>query len=77
MRYFFNVKSSAGTIFDREGQDIPSLAEARAEAMSVARDLIGRSLIHDQPVDWTSAIEVTDEDDKVDFVGFREAVGLS
>ena len=77
MRYFFNVKSSAGTVLDTEGQDIPSREEARAEGLSVARDLIGRRLMHDQPVDWSSSVEVTDETQHVQVIGFREAAGLA
>lgn len=76
MQYFFNVRSGSRSFPDTEGGDFPSLHSACAEATSVARELIARSLIGDEAVDWSGAIDVMAEDRLVAVVSFTQAAGF-
>lgn len=76
MRYFFNVRIDGLTAQDIEGQDCPSDDAARAEALSVARELIGRLLLGDKIVDWTGVVEIVRGDQLVGSIGFMEAAGI-
>ena len=64
-RYFFNVRGSDGTISrDREGQDLPSLEAARAEAVSSNREMLGERLLHGGSL-GPREVEIVDEGGKV------------
>ena len=64
-RYFFNVRGSDGTVSrDREGQDLPSLEAARAEAVSSNREMLGERLLHGGSLN-NRRIEICDEKDEV------------
>jgi hypothetical protein len=64
-QYFFNVRSSDGTVSrDREGQDLPSLEAARAEAVSSNREMLGERLLHGGSL-GPREIEIADESGKV------------
>ena len=46
-RYFFHVRGADGIVsFDREGQELPDLTAARAEAVSSNREMLGERLLH-------------------------------
>jgi hypothetical protein len=64
-RYFFNVRGSDGTVSpDREGQDLPSLEAARAEAVSSNREMLGERLLHGGSL-GPREVEIADEGGKV------------
>ncbi|HEY4275253.1 MAG TPA: hypothetical protein VGM68_07200 [Rhizomicrobium sp.] len=69
-RYFFHVKDSDGDVSqDLEGQELPDLAAARAEAISANREMLGERLLHGGSLNHRR-IEIADADghilDKVD-----------
>ena len=46
-RYFFHVRDKGGdAIRDREGQELPNLDAARAEAVSSNREMLGERILH-------------------------------
>ena len=60
-RYFFNVREADGGIGrDAEGQDLPDLEAARAEAISANREMLGEWLLHGGTLD-PRQIEIADE----------------
>jgi len=60
-RYFFHVREADGEIGrDPEGQALPDLDAARAEAVSAIREMLGEWLLHGGGLD-PRQIEVTDE----------------
>lgn len=64
-RYFFNVKGSDGALSqDREGQELPDLEAACAEAVSSNREMLGERLLHGGTL-GPRQIEVTDDSGKV------------
>ena len=59
-RYFFHVREADGEIgHDLEGQILPDLAAARAEAASVIREMLGEWLLHGGGLD-PRQIEIAD-----------------
>lgn len=42
-RYFFHIRDRIGVIPDREGEEFPTLDEAKAKARTIARELIAES----------------------------------
>ena len=77
MRYFFNVRSLERLVRDLEGAEYATLEDARSEALSIARELIGRQLIRGEAVDWGAIVEFEREDgEAAGAVGFLEAAGL-
>lgn len=78
MRYFFHVRRGAMLLPDPEGSEYPTSQEAHAEGLSVARELLGRQLIGNEAVDWSTVIEIYDFDGQLTAViGFRQAAGLA
>ena len=64
-RYFFNVRGADGVVSrDHEGQDLPSLEAARAEAVSSNREMLGERLLHGGAL-GPRDIEISDEGGKV------------
>jgi len=60
-RYFFNVRDRDGDVSpDTEGQDLPDLEAAKAEAISANREMLGERLLHGGHLDHRQ-IEITDE----------------
>jgi hypothetical protein len=60
-RYFFHVRDSDGDISrDTEGQELPDLDAARAEAISANREMLGERLLHGGNLDHRK-IEIADE----------------
>jgi hypothetical protein len=46
-RYFFHVRSNDGDVSrDLEGQDLPDLSAARAEAVNANREMLGERILH-------------------------------
>lgn len=46
-RYFFHVRDKDGDVIrDREGQELPSLDAARAEAVNSNREMLGERILH-------------------------------
>jgi hypothetical protein len=46
-RYFFHVRDDDGDVSpDLEGQELPDLAAAHAEAISTNREMLGERLLH-------------------------------
>ena len=64
-RYFFHVRDKDGDISrDEEGQDLPDLEAARAEAVSANREMLGERLLHGGSLNHRQ-IEIADENGKV------------
>jgi hypothetical protein len=64
-KFFFNVRDSDGEISrDCEGQDLPNLEAARAEAINANREMLGERLLHGGSLNHRQ-IEIADEDGKV------------
>jgi len=60
-RYFFHVRDKDGDISrDEEGQDLPNLEAARAEAVSANREMLGERLLHGGSLNHRQ-IEIADE----------------
>ena len=76
MRYFFNVRTDERVVLDLEGQELPSEEAARLEAISAAKEIVGRELLNDGAVDWKGAIEIVANDLVIDRIAFLQAVGL-
>ena len=77
MRFFFHVKTDGQTAEDIEGQDLPSMAAARNEAIVVARELVAMRLMSNDAVDWDGCIMIAFEDRPAQTISFMEAVGIS
>ena len=64
-RYFFHVKDMDGVISrDEEGQELPDLDAARAEAVSSNREMLGERILHGGVV-GPRQIEIANEKDEV------------
>ena len=60
-RYFFHVQDSDGEVSrDCEGQELPGLESARAEAISANREMLGERLLHGGSLNHRK-IEIADE----------------
>jgi hypothetical protein len=59
--FYMNVFNDI-TVFDEEGIDCENLAEATADAIKAARELISTSILDGQPVSRSHRIEITDPD---------------
>ena len=69
-RYFFHVRDDDGDVSrDLEGQDLPDLSAARAEAVNANREMLGERILHGGPLHH-HRIEISDASgqvlDKVD-----------
>jgi len=74
MRYHFNVISASGTLNDREGSELPSLADARREAIEDARFLMSAAVLEGRDISGRS-IEICNEaGDVLLVVPFSEAL---
>jgi hypothetical protein len=62
--YFFHVREGADVSRDGEGQELPDLASAEAEAVNAIRELIGERLLHGGEIDGRQ-IEIADEHGRV------------
>ena len=64
-RYFFHVRSGEDLVScDREGQELPDLEAARAEAVSSNREMLSERLLHGGHL-GPRQIEIADENGKV------------
>lgn len=64
-RYFFHVRGADGSIsLDHEGQDLPDLDAACAEAVCSNREMLGERLLHGGVL-GPRQIEIADENGKV------------
>ncbi len=64
-RFFFNVRDSDGEVSrDTEGQELPDLDAARAEAVSTNREMLGERLLHGGNLDHRQ-IEIADQQGKI------------
>ena len=64
-KFFFHVRDSDGEISrDCEGQELPDLEAARAEAINANREMLGERLLHGGSLNHRQ-IEIADEDDAV------------
>lgn len=59
-RYFLNLRNGPDTIPDPEGKDYASLADARAEAISSARDMVAEMVKDGRIVDG-QVFEICDQ----------------
>ncbi|MEA3066213.1 MAG: hypothetical protein QOJ27_2674 [Sphingomonadales bacterium] len=75
--YYFHVCNGTGFIEDEEGQDLPDLEAARAEAVESARSIMAADVQRGM-LDLSSFIEIEDmEHQLVHTLGFEEAVDLT
>jgi hypothetical protein len=63
-RYFFHVRGADGISYDLEGQDLPDLDAACAEAVSSHREMLGERLLHGGAL-GPRQVEIADADGKV------------
>jgi hypothetical protein len=64
-RYFFHVKDMDGVISrDEEGQELPGLDAARAEAVNSNREMLGERILHGGVI-GPRQIEIADEKDNL------------
>ncbi|HXS05410.1 MAG TPA: hypothetical protein VN723_01370 [Rhizomicrobium sp.] len=64
-RYFFHVRSADDLVScDREGQELPHLEAARAEAVNSNREMLGERLLHGGAL-GPRQVEIADESGKV------------
>jgi PAS domain-containing protein len=61
MRYFFHFLSGNERLDDDAGFEHADLAQARAEALRAAREIIAESLQRNMPIAEDGVIEITDE----------------
>lgn len=75
-RYFFHIMNDIDVV-DEEGQELPSLAAARHQALAYARDLASQS-VKEGAVNLNHRIVVEDEDhEQLLAVTFREAFTIT
>ena len=76
-RYYFNICNGNGFIEDEEGQELPDLEAARAEAIRNARSIMA-SDVQRGMLDLSSFIEIEDASNQlVHTLGFEDAVDLT
>ena len=76
-RYYFHVCNGTGFVQDEEGQELPDLEAARAEAIRNARSIMA-SDVQRGMLDLSSFIEIEDANSQlVDTLGFDDAVDLT
>jgi hypothetical protein len=75
-RYFFNILTPSGVVEDIEGSELPSLEEARAEAIKDIRFLMSAAIRQGRDISGRS-IEINEAGDVVTVVGFQEAISES
>lgn len=64
-RYFFHIRGADGSVsLDWEGQELPDLEAACAEAVSSSREMLGERLLHGGTL-GPRQIEIADENGKV------------
>lgn len=63
-RYFFHVRGGDGVSHDLEGQDLPDLEAACAEAVSSNREMLGERLLHGGAL-GPRQVEIADRSGKV------------
>ncbi|MBN9554383.1 MAG: hypothetical protein J0H61_06890 [Alphaproteobacteria bacterium] len=64
-RYFFHVRDDDGDVSrDLEGQDLPDLSAARAEAVNANREMLGERILHGGPLN-RHRIEISDASGQV------------
>lgn len=63
-RYFFHIFNGTGPTRDEEGQELPSLEAARAEAVAGIRSLVADELEHGT-IDLAGRIDICDRDGSV------------
>jgi len=74
-RFFFNVREGDKLIDDIEGGDYPSLAEARAEAVLSARELMANDILAGRKPSG-SRFEIGDDSGQIVLImPFEEAIG--
>jgi hypothetical protein len=76
-RFYFHVCNGTGFVPDEEGQELPGLEAARAEAVRSARSIMA-SDVQRGMLDLSSFIEIEDEGHQLLLtLGFQEAVDLT
>jgi hypothetical protein len=76
-RFYFHVCNGTGFVQDEEGQELPDLEAARAEAIRSARSIMA-SDVQRGMLDLSSFIEIEDSGHQlVHTLGFGEAVDLT
>lgn len=72
-KYFFGVRHEGYLVEDREGSDLPSRSEARAEALEILRDLIAYT-IQARSENFPTGVEIVDADGTCEIVSTIEAI---
>lgn len=76
-RFFFHICNGTGFIEDEEGQELPDVEAARAEAVKGARSIMATDVQRGE-LDLSSFIEVQGDDGALIFtLNFTEAVDLT
>jgi hypothetical protein len=73
-RYFFNIITSSGAVSDIEGSELPSLEQARAEAVADARVLMSDAIRSGIDISGRSMEICDDAGQRLLIVPFREAI---
>jgi hypothetical protein len=73
-RYYFNLRTPSGIVQDVEGSELPSLDEAREEAIKDARLLMSDAVRQGRDISGRSVEICNEAGDVLIVVAFREAI---
>jgi hypothetical protein len=76
-RYFFNILTPSGVVEDIEGSELPSLDEARAEAIKDIRFLMSAAIRQGRDISGRSMEVCNEAGDVLMIIAFREAISES
>ena len=74
-RYYFHFKNGVELIKDEEGSELPTLDEARLQALKAGRELWENPIKAGKPL-GVDAIVIADEQGQITFVPISEALAL-
>jgi hypothetical protein len=72
-RYYFHIKDGADLIRDPEGSDLPTVEEARSQALKSARELWADAIKSGRPL-GADAVVIADELGGLTFVPMADAL---
>jgi|APAra7269096714_1048519.scaffolds.fasta_scaffold00279_40 hypothetical protein len=74
MKFFFHLRDVDSYEEDHEGIELPSVAQAVAEARRSAREMVAELVLHDDVVDGRSLEIAGDDGSVLATVAFKDAV---
>jgi hypothetical protein len=73
-RFFFHVREGAEMSADREGQELADAQEARREAVSSGREMLGEQLLHGGAIDGRQIVIADETGTVVGVVGANDVL---